>query len=187
VSTVYDLRRLRLRPGEVRRERLDVALEPFELAGELYAAEPATVPIDLEVAQPSGAMILDLRAGIRLAGPCMRCLEPATIEIDASAREFHDPAAPKGDELRSEYVVEDVLHVGAWLRDVVALGVPDQILCRPDCAGLCAACGKDLNAEPHVHEDTEPDPRWAALAVLRDESSSADPEPAEAGSGSWDS
>jgi uncharacterized metal-binding protein YceD (DUF177 family) len=29
-------------------------------------------------------------------------------------------------------------------------------------------CGKDLNVEPHEHEDDAADPRWAALAELRD-------------------
>ena len=169
MTAVFDLRRLRLRPGESRRERLDVELEPFELGGQAYAPEPPTRPVELEVAQPSGAMILDLRARVRLVGPCMRCLEPAAIVIEVAAREFNDPDAPKGDELRSEYVVEDQLQVGSWLRDAVALGIPDQVLCRPDCAGLCPVCGKDLNLEPHEHEDNEPDPRWAALADLRDE------------------
>ena len=46
---------------------------------------------------------------------------------------------------------------------------PTQILCRPDCAGLCPVCGKDLNDEPHEHEETVADPRWAALEALRDE------------------
>ena len=169
MTALLDLRRLRLRPGEARRERLDVELEPFELGGQLYAADPMTIPVEIEVAQPSGAMILDLRAHVRLSGPCMRCLEPAELDLDVSAREFHDADAPKGDELRSEYVVDDQVHVGTWLRDAVALGVPDQILCRPDCAGLCPVCGQDLNVAPHVHEEKEPDPRWAVLAKLRDE------------------
>ena len=39
----------------------------------------------------------------------------------------------------------------------------------PDCAGLCMVCGKDLNNEPHTHEETVSDPRWAALEALRDE------------------
>src|SRR5581483_11935148 len=51
-----------------------------------------------------------------------------------------------------------------WGRDAVALALPDKILCRPDCAGLCGECGKNLNDEPHTHDDAEPDPRWAALA-----------------------
>jgi len=29
-------------------------------------------------------------------------------------------------------------------------------------------CGRDLNVEPHVHEETATDPRWAALETLRE-------------------
>ena len=168
VTAILDLRRLRLRPGETRRERLDVELDPFELGGQRYAASPVPVPVDLEIAQPSGATVFDLRARVRLSGPCMRCLGHAEVAIDAAAREFHDPDAPSEDELHSDYVVEDRLLVGAWTRDVVALGIPEQILCRPDCAGLCPVCGRDLNVEPHEHAEREPDPRWAALAELRE-------------------
>ena len=40
----------------------------------------------------------------------------------------------------------------SWARDAVALALPEKILCRPDCAGLCPECGKNLNDEPHEHE-----------------------------------
>jgi uncharacterized protein len=99
----------------------------------------------------------------------MRCLAFAEVERRASAREFHDPDAPQADELRSDYVTSDHLDVGAWARDAIALELPEQILCRSDCAGLCPVCGKDLNVEPHEHTDREPDPRWAALGELRDQ------------------
>lgn len=164
-----DLRRLRLRPGEVRRERLDVELEPFLLGGQRYEGHPAVIPVALELSQPGDATMLDLRAHVRLVGPCMRCLGHAELDADATAREFHDPSARPGDELRSDYVVDDQLRVGAWARDAIALEIPEQILCRPDCAGLCPVCGKNLNVEPHEHVEREPDPRWAALAELRDE------------------
>jgi uncharacterized protein len=88
--------------------------------------------------------------------------------LDVAARELHDPAAPPADELRSDYVVDDRLDVGTWARDAIALELPEQILCRPDCAGLCPTCGKDLNVEPHEHAERELDPRWAVLDELRD-------------------
>jgi uncharacterized protein len=163
-----DLRRLRLRPGEVRQQQLDVELEPFLLGGQRYEAVPATAPVELELSQPGSATMLDLRIHARLVGPCMRCLGHAEVDADAAAREFHDPDARPGDDLRSDYVVEDQLQVGAWTRDAIALEIPEQILCRPDCAGLCPVCGKDLNVEPHEHADREPDPRWAALAQLKE-------------------
>jgi uncharacterized metal-binding protein YceD (DUF177 family) len=28
-------------------------------------------------------------------------------------------------------------------------------------------CGKDLNLEPHTHEDVAADPRWSALEELK--------------------
>ena len=168
MDTVLDLRLLRLRPGDVRRERVEVELDPFLLGQQRYDASPASIAVELEIAQPSGATVFDLRAHVRLTGPCMRCLGPAAVEIDAYAREFHDPDAPPGDDLRSDYVVDDRLHVGTWTRDAVALGIPEQILCRPDCAGLCPVCGRDLNVEPHEHPEREPDPRWAVLEELRE-------------------
>jgi uncharacterized protein len=163
-----DLRLLRLRPGEVRDERVDVELEPFLLGGQRYEPTPVRVPGDLRITRASGATVFDLRFQTRLAGPCMRCLAHAEAELSVTAREVHDPEAPTGDELRSDYVVEDRLELDAWARDSIALALPEQLLCRPDCAGLCPVCGKDLNVEPHEHADHERDPRWAALEELRD-------------------
>jgi uncharacterized protein len=166
--TTLDLRSLRLRPGEVRKEALDVEFEPVVLGGLRYDVSPDRVPVTVEISQASGAMVFDLRFSARLAGACMRCLAFSEVEREVSAREFYDPDAPRGDDLRSDYVVNDRLQVGAWARDAFALEVPEQILCRPDCAGLCPVCGKDLNFEPHEHTEREADPRWAALADLRD-------------------
>jgi uncharacterized protein len=167
--TTIDLRRLHIRPGDVRDERLDVELEPFVLGGQRYEASPSQLPVDITISRASGATVFDLQLDVRLTGPCMRCLAFAAIERRVSAREFNDPDAPKADELRSDYVTADHLDVGGWARDAIALELPEQILCRPDCAGLCPVCGKDLNDEPHEHTERELDPRWAALAQLRDE------------------
>ncbi|BCA55860.1 hypothetical protein W02_30000 [Nitrospira sp. KM1] len=42
----------------------------------------------------------------------------------------------------------DHLELGPMLREHVILAAPMQPLCRSECAGLCARCGKDLNAGP---------------------------------------
>jgi uncharacterized protein len=168
-ASTIDLRRLRLRPGEVRRGRIDVELDPFLLGGQRYESSPEAVPVDIAVTQASGATVFDLRLEAHLAGPCMRCLGYAAVDVAARARELYDPAAPPGDQLRSDYVVEDQLEVGTWARDAIALALPEQILCREDCAGLCPVCGKDLNAEPHEHAERDLDPRWAPLEQLRDQ------------------
>jgi uncharacterized protein len=74
---------------------------------------------------------------------------------------------PDTDQLTTPYLTDDRLDLSAWARDALILALPDKILCRSDCAGLCPECGRDLNLEPHVHEDKQADPRWAALQQLR--------------------
>jgi uncharacterized protein len=167
--TTVDLRTLRIRPGEVRRERLDVELDPFVLGGQRYEATPATIPVDLEISQASGATVFDMKLDVHLSGACMRCLGFAEVGRTVRAREFHDLDAPPGDELRSDYVADEHLQLSTWARDAVAHELPEQILCREDCAGLCPVCGKDLNVEPHEHLERDPDPRWAALEALRED------------------
>ena len=92
------------------------------------------------------------------------------------AREFHDFDAPPADELHSDYVANDQLQLGAWARDAVALELPEQILCREDCAGLCPVCGKDLNVEPHEHSSASP-----TRAGRRSRGSGTTSEPRETG------
>ena len=166
--TTIALHRLRLRSGERRRVPLNVELASFVLGGQQYELSPASVPSELGVSLAADTTVFELRFHARLIGPCMRCLGPAEVAIDVSARELHNPEAPQADDLRSEYVGDDALDVGAWARDAIALALPEQILCRPDCAGLCPVCGKDLNAEPHEHLADQLDPRWAALESLRE-------------------
>ena len=75
------------------------------------------------------------------------------LEVPIHALEYQ-ASEPDDDELRTPYVVENLLEVSTWAHDAVALALPEKILCRPDCAGLCPECGKNLNDEPHTHEET---------------------------------
>ena len=137
--TTFNIRTVRLQSGEQFRDVKEVDLEPLELA-------------------------LD----VRLVGPCVRCLGDAGLDVSVDDRQYQ-ASSPDGDEeLRTPYLTDDRLDLSAWARDAVALALPDKILCRPDCAGLCPVCGRDLNVEPHAHEDEELDTRWAALSELRD-------------------
>lgn len=166
--TTFDLRSARVRSGEEHREPLRVAIAPLELGGQRYVAVPEEVEADFAVTRASTGWVLELRFAVRLHGPCMRCLADAVVEETLSLREYQ-ATSPEGDEeLTTPYLADDRLDVSAWARDSLALALPGKILCRPDCAGLCPACGKDLNVEPHAHGDEEPDPRWAALSELRD-------------------
>ena len=166
--TTFPLRRLRLRPGEEHRDAIAVQLEPFVLGGERYLPVPAAPEAEVSIARATSGDVFRLRFETRVHGPCMRCLEDAVLDVAIDAQEYN--AIDGGDsELRSEYVVDDQLLLSTWARDAIALRLPEQIVCRADCAGLCHVCGKDLNREPHAHEDEVVDTRWAALESLKDQ------------------
>jgi uncharacterized protein len=168
--TTFNLRQLRLRSGDQFRDRVEVEIEPLVLGGQEYAPEPALVPADLTVTKASSGTVMSIAFHVRLEGPCFRCLADAALEVSIAAQEYQAAKPGDDEELRSPYVADDLLDLSAWAHDALALDLPDKILHDPDCAGLCPVCGKDLNTEPHTHEEQHGDPRWAALEALRDES-----------------
>ncbi len=166
--TTLSLRQIRLRSGEEYRDEQEIELGSFELGGQRYLPVPGTVPADLTITRASTGTVFALSFRARLHGPCYRCLEDAVIDLPISTREYQATNPGESEELQTPYVVDDQLDLSAWARDALALALPDKILCKPDCAGLCPVCGRDLNLEPHEHEEAEGDPRWSALAELRD-------------------
>ena len=164
-----DLTTLALKAGEASRVDVELEIGAFELGGERYPVEPERVPVRLDISRTASGYALRLRLEAHLTGPCMRCLESSTFPVEVDAREV-DQASSNDEELTSPYVDEGILDVGAWARDALALAIPQTLLCRPDCAGLCPDCGVSLNdVDPatHVHEGS-PDPRWAKLRELLD-------------------
>jgi len=165
--TSFSLRSIRLRPGEEHRDEQEVVLEPVQLGGQRYLPIPEKVAAELAVSKATSGTVFELSFQTRLHGPCYRCLADAVVDVEIAAREYQ-ATSPDTDELRTPYLENDQLDLSSWARDALVLELPDKILCRPDCAGLCPVCGRDLNVEPHVHEDEAVDSRWAALSELRD-------------------
>ena len=164
----FNLRTVKLRPGEEYRDEIELGLEPFELGGQRYLPVPEKVPAELAISRASTGTLFELRFGIRLHGPCYRCLDDAVLDLPISAREYQATSPGDAEELTTQYVVDERLDLAGWARDATALALPDKILCRADCAGLCPVCGRNLNDEPHTHDEEVVDPRWSGLAELRD-------------------
>jgi uncharacterized protein len=130
---------------------------------------PGTVPAELEITKAATGTVFLVAFTARLHGPCYRCLDDAVLELQLSGREYQATNPDGSDELRTQYLVDGNLDLSSWARDILALALPDKILCRADCAGLCPVCGKNLNTEPHAHEEERTDSRWAALESLREQ------------------
>ena len=166
--TTFNLRTLKLRSGEQFQDEQEIQLQPLELGGQRYLPVPEKVPAQLTITRASTGTVFELGFHVRLHGPCFRCLEDAVLDVPIAAREYQAAAPEADEELLTPYLENDKLDLSAWARDALALELPDKILCRSECAGLCPACGKNLNDEPHDHGEPEPDSRWSALAELRD-------------------
>ena len=164
--TSFNLRQVKLRPGEQHREGLEVELPAFEFGGQRYVPVPETVTADFVIDRALTGTVFGLTFATHLQGPCYRCLGDAFLDIPVKAREYQ-AESPDDEELTTPYVAADQLDVSAWARDNVALALPEKILCRKGCAGLCATCGASLNDNPHEHDAPPGDSRWSALDGLR--------------------
>jgi uncharacterized protein len=166
--TEIDLARSALSPGQGTRLEVDVDPGALELGGNDYSFGGGPVRTRLDISRTAAGYALRLRFSGELSGPCVRCLDPARITVDVDAREVDQPTS-SDEELLSPYVSEGVLDLSTWARDALALALPLQLLCRPDCAGLCPVCGESLNdSDPAAHDHPkEPDPRWAKLRELQ--------------------
>jgi uncharacterized protein len=165
--TVFNLNSVKLRTGEQFRESVDVQLEPLVLGGQEYVPVPDQVASVLTITKATSGSVYTLGYTVNLHGPCFRCLRDSTIELKIYATEYQAVNSGGDEELESPYISDDSLDLSSWARDALALELPEKILHSPDCAGLCTVCGKDLNEEPHTHDELAADPRWAALDELR--------------------
>lgn len=164
----FDLGSLHLKSGQAHRVELDVPLDPVALGGQGYTVPGDRIPAILDCSRTAHGWALRLRFKTELGGPCMRCLEAASPAVEVDTREIEQPG--ETEDLHSPYVSDDdLLDLRSWTRDALVLALPDKIVCRDDCKGLCPVCGENLNtadAAEHRHE-TSGDPRWAKLKEIR--------------------
>ena len=107
---------------------------------------------------------------------CTRCLKPIEQELAIDfAVSFVTPdgfAADKEREVAAEDLSTDVLDddridLKDVVREQILLNLPEQVFCKSDCKGLCTQCGADRNLIDCKCDESEIDPRWAALKDFR--------------------
>ena len=122
-----------------------------------------------QVRNTAGVMELTGEVTTTLHAVCDRCTTAFTRAV-----RFPFEAVLVSDEVTDSYEnpwVFELVDGCADLDDIVTtafvLNMPSQLLCRPDCKGLCFRCGANLNLGP-CDCKPEPDPRFAALQQLLD-------------------
>lgn len=108
---------------------------------------------------------------------CSRCLVPfgypVEVEFEEVFQQQLDPVTGRRlavlDDAEAPFVIglDNIVDITEAVRQYSLMAAAMQPLCRPDCPGLCPQCGKDLNLGSCSCEKVAPDPRWAALAALK--------------------
>ena len=167
---VYDLRELGRRPGSMREVRIEVtAPEGWGLdLVKVPAGTPVVIAARFESVMDGVLVTADVE--VTVSAECGRCLDPLDLQLVAPIQELY-AYEPDPDDEDSLTVGGDTLDLEPVVRDAVVLALPLNPLCDPNCLGLCAGCGARLaDVEPdHAHDEI--DPRWAALALLKDSKS----------------
>lgn len=125
-------------------QRLEVS-ETVELPPIGGLTFPYPIPVALVIERTEATLMIAGTADVRFAGECDRCLGTFEVHRVYSIDESFTtgPTADPFDE--SNVVRDDKLDLTDLIRQVVDAALPLVMLCRKDCAGLCATCGSDLN------------------------------------------
>ncbi len=165
-SLSFDLATLGLSPGDGKQLELELELGEFEFADELYRPLPDPCAVSVSVTRmSSGGWALKLAFETTMRGTCMRCLGPAECKIAVEVREVDQ--IDGGEELESPYLDGSILLLDRWAHDSLALALPTQVICSPQCLGLCPTCGFDINADPKHEHEPEKSARWSKLDELK--------------------
>jgi DUF177 domain-containing protein len=156
----------------------EVEESPIDPRGDnagLLDAGVSSIDADIVATHTNPGAYLEGDAAASVSQQCSRCLKPIETPVATHFAEQYyatidvvsgDPktaAPPDAKTIGSDFRID----LTPLLREEVILATPLAPLCRPDCEGLCAVCGRDLNLEPHAH-DSLVDDRWDKLRELKD-------------------
>jgi uncharacterized protein len=107
---------------------------------------------------------------------CARCLEPVSVHIDepfkdvfvdASEETTAEEAELAEPDLDESLVIGGTVDLAEAIREQIILALPEMVLCKEECKGLCPKCGSNRNLIDCSCDRDELDPRWAALRDLK--------------------
>jgi uncharacterized protein len=106
---------------------------------------------------------------------CDRCLTSIEFPVDSTFElEYVTPEDYQAqqavelteDDLDLSVFDGEAIDIDELVTEELLLAVPDHVLCRDDCKGICPVCGVDRNAVECSCKTADTDPRWAGLKEL---------------------
>ena len=129
---------------------------------------PLKKPVEIIGTVSNKASLVELDASINYVfeAPCDRCGVDAAEKYTLNIQKTLAPSI-EGEESDSILLTPDMkLDLDELVYSEVIVSLPMKHLCKDDCKGICAKCGKNLNEGKCDCPEKEIDPRLSALAEL---------------------
>ncbi len=129
------------------------------------------IKVTVKLAKMNNQIILDTEILLNADFECDRC----TSQFSSIVKNSYRTVYLFGQEMQPDEISDitylpvdaDKIDITDDIRDYAVLAVPMKKLCKEDCKGLCARCGKDLNEGECNCAKEEIDPRWLPLMELK--------------------
>lgn len=115
------------------------------------------------ITNQSGLILLTGELKPALTAVCARCGKEFAYSTPIPLNAKITDKLANDDEEEFVLLVDSQLDIDELVRSALMLELPLRFLCKEDCKGLCAKCGKDLNQGACSCETKERDPRWDVL------------------------
>ena len=125
-------------------------------------------PVDITISNEGKSLVHICGGGsVDVLMPCSRCLDDVDVKLDYDFDQkidFNQVRSGTLDDLDEiSFMEDDWLDVDRFVEQELITRLPMKVLCRPDCAGLCPVCGKNLNEGDCGCDRSVPDPRMSAV------------------------
>lgn len=130
------------------------------------------VAVHAELQKTNRQILLKAHVDAHAQFACDRCLEPFHREIVQDYSIVYvvgaqaTPGAKEG-EIQPLPVDADHIDLDEDVRQFTLLSIPQKLLCRENCAGLCPICGTNWNTATCACRQESGDSRWEALRKLQ--------------------
>lgn len=162
---VLDLRQLF--SGEDRSLPLDAEFDLSDI--EFSGVFPIKTPVRItgEILSKTGIVSLSAVISVQYEADCDRCGTPTVKHYRFPVEKTLVTELANGEENDEMLVLKDMkLDLYELVLTEVVLAIPTKHLCREDCRGVCATCGKNLNEGDCDCREAVGDPRLAVLKQL---------------------
>jgi len=142
-----------------------------------YEAKVAPINFEIKATPIKKGCSLSCSFSYSATLPCARCLEDVKVKGEtffivelkqkSSTDEVLKEVEVGEEEIDEIFLEEDIFETKELVTEQLFLLLPEKVLCKEDCKGICPNCGVNRNLTD-CKCGISIDPRWSPLSKLRE-------------------